>query len=263
VQHLGSAADLVRLDGGGQALVLRRKIGPLPVLSFTSRGPVWQPGSGFDDRVAALRRARIHLINAPGDDTDVLRAAGYRQILSPATIATLDLQADAQLQMAQARMQWRNAARKLKHSGLRICQPRPDPAMIGWLLTAETLQRRQKSYRAWPPAVTQALCLTSPAETHVFTANTGNTPHAALLFLRHGTAATYHIGWSDSIGRAASAHHALMLHAANWLSSHGVRQIDLGTVDTQNAPGLARFKIGTGARIAPLGGTWLRLLPRR
>jgi hypothetical protein len=35
--------------------------------------------------------------------------------------------------------------------------------------------------------------------------------------------------------------------------------LDLGTVDTENAPGLARFKIGSGAQIRSLGGTWLRI----
>jgi hypothetical protein len=35
--------------------------------------------------------------------------------------------------------------------------------------------------------------------------------------------------------------------------------LDLGTLDTQNAPGLARFKLGSGATAQLLGGTWARL----
>ena len=45
--------------------------------------------------------------------------------------------------------------------------------------------------------------------------------------------------------------------AAEELRKTGVQKIDLGTLDTVNAPGLARFKLGSGARAEPLGGTWL------
>ena len=90
-------------------------------------------------------------------------------------------------------------------------------------------------------------------------ADRGEGPVAAMMFLRHGSTATYHIGWSNAQGRAAHAHNLLLWRAAERLSSKGVKTLDLGTLDTVNAPGLARFKLGTGAMPHRLGGTWVTL----
>jgi hypothetical protein len=42
-----------------------------------------------------------------------------------------------------------------------------------------------------------------------------------------------------------------------WLASKGVATLELGQVDTEKAAGLARFKLGAGATLRPLGGSWL------
>jgi hypothetical protein len=43
------------------------------------------------------------------------------------------------------------------------------------------------------------------------------------------------------------------------LENLGTQVLDLGSVDTVSAPGLARFKLGAGAQVKSLGGTWLHL----
>ena len=80
-----------------------------------------------------------------------------------------------------------------------------------------------------------------------------------MLFLKHGTGATYHVGWTSDAGRKASAHNLILATAATRLAETGVTRLDLGTIDTENAPGLARFKLGSGAKPARTGGTWLGL----
>ena len=87
----------------------------------------------------------------------------------------------------------------------------------------------------------------------------GTTPVVAMLFLCHGPVATYHIGWSGPKGRAMGAHNLILASAMEWLADRGHLWLDLGVLDTQANPGLARFKIGAGARVRPMGGTWLRL----
>jgi hypothetical protein len=49
------------------------------------------------------------------------------------------------------------------------------------------------------------------------------------------------------------------------LQATGVEVIDLGLAEPDRAAGLARFKLGTGARLRRLGGSWLSscALPRR
>jgi hypothetical protein len=41
------------------------------------------------------------------------------------------------------------------------------------------------------------------------------------------------------------------------LKERGVRRVDLGTVDTDQSPGLARFKLGAGGVPLTLAGTYL------
>ena len=52
---------------------------------------------------------------------------------------------------------------------------------------------------------------------------------------------------------------SLLLRAAEALWAEGVRWLDLGSLDSERAPGLARFKLGTGAELRPLGATCLVL----
>lgn len=82
---------------------------------------------------------------------------------------------------------------------------------------------------------------------------------AYLLFLLHGTTATYHVGWAAPAARRTHAHTLLMWQATTYLHQRGLTRLDLGTLDTEAAPGLARFKLGTGATARPLGATLLRL----
>ncbi len=77
-----------------------------------------------------------------------------------------------------------------------------------------------------------------------------------MLFLRHGTTVSYHIGWTGREGRAASAHNLILDHAAKQFASEGATLMNLGLLDTETAPGLARFKLGSGARPVQTGGTW-------
>ena len=42
------------------------------------------------------------------------------------------------------------------------------------------------------------------------------------------------------------------------LKKAGVKTLDLGGIDTEAGPGLARFKIGTGGEVLSLSGSWTR-----
>lgn len=263
LSQIGRDTTIVDLGGAGQAVVIERSFARAVRLRLTSRGPVWRDDAVATDRVAALNDAPINLINAESEDDAVLRTAGFRQVMTTVTHAILPIHADPDHQMSQAHGKWRNAARQLDRGGMRITQTPLTPALLGWLLAVDRLQQQQKRFRALPGRLTRALVAAGPNDAHLFCASRGNTRHAAMLLLTHGTSATYHLGWTDTRGRQACAHHAMILSAARWLARKGVTQLDLGQIDTMSAPGLARFKIGTGARLRQLGGTWLRLRPWR
>ncbi|KJZ19992.1 GNAT family N-acetyltransferase [Loktanella sp. S4079] len=222
-------------------------------LNAAMRGPVWK--SPHADH-AELHRSNLRLINSDGGDTAILQKAGFRQIMTPAHVAELALSDDI---LTTAKPKWRNIWRQSQRGPIAISTAPFHAKHHDWLLQADQVQQKQKRFRALPHEIIHAYAKTAPYDVKVWSAYLNKEPIAGMLFLRHGDRVTYHLGWSGALGRKHAAHYAMIIHAALYFNSHGVRQMDLGTVDTHNAPGLARFKIGTGALIRPLGGTWLRL----
>lgn len=244
----------VRLDCG--TLMLRRRIGGLPVAML--------PRAQMDDPAATLELARkitqAPLILSPRAPVD-LTAQGALPLISPPHQAVIRLQNDTDAMRAALHGKWRNRLKHGEKSGLRmLCHALPRRA-DHWLLRADQTQQRRRGYRSWPVPLTLAFAATTPRAAMLFEAFAGTTPVAALLILRHGDTATYHIGHTTDPGRAASAHTLLMWTAMCWCAQQGHRWLDLGLINTISNPGLARFKLGAGADVMPLGGTWLHWAP--
>ncbi len=126
-------------------------------------------------------------------------------------------------------------------------------------MQAETAQRRARGYRALPLELARAWARVAADQARLVQCHWQGQTVAQMLILIHGTAATYHIGVTTDEGRRHAAHHLMLAQVADWLAARGVTQLDLGPVDTEGAPGLARFKIGSGATLHRTGGSWLRL----
>lgn len=237
----------------------RRRLPLVGTIDIVSRGPIWR------DRGASaewLRHVTAHggdtaamLLNADGIDAHDLRVAGFWPLMTPATLALLPLDQPVRMRAAM-QQKWRNRLNRAETAGLRI-ERRPLDDPDHWLLQAEVAQARARGYRGWPPAFSAAFAAANPGAAQVFQARRGSERLAGLVILHHGTMATYHIGHSTAAGRAANAMNLLLWQAMQWLSAQRVGMLDLGTIDTQDAPGLARFKLGTGAAVHRLGGSWL------
>ena len=80
---------------------------------------------------------------------------------------------------------------------------------------------------------------------------------AAMLFLIHGSTATYHVGWSNDAGRAANAHNLLLWRALIALQENGIATLDMGGINTRSLPGISRFKIGSGGAVTTYAGTFV------
>ncbi len=260
--QLGRRAAIDVLHDAGQVLVVSRRVRGFGDLRFASRGPVFQGHASHEDRIAALRGARLHLVNAAACDAGLMRAAGFWQVMTPAHVALLPLDPDPDTLLARAHGKWRNAARAglrgMAGSRVRVRQRPFCARRDGWLLAADAAQQADKGFRALPHAVSLAYARANPDDALMVTASEGAVPVAAMLILRHGAAATYQIGWSGARGRTLHAHHVMLLETASRLAKAGVSMLDLGLVNTVSAPGLARFKIGCGADICRLNGTWMR-----
>ncbi|MFN3664245.1 GNAT family N-acetyltransferase, partial [Yoonia sp.] len=161
--------------------------------------------------------------------------------------------------LARAHPKWRASWRKAQARDCTIRSAPWDNENHRWLLQADLAQQRRAGFCALPHALIPAFAATGRNAAVVYTAHLDNILIAAMLFLRHAPVVTYHLGWTSDLGRDCGAHHRMLIHAAQDFHAQGCGRLDLGTIDTHHAPGLARFKIGSGAQIRQLGGTWIRL----
>lgn len=260
---MGRPMIFLDLPGHGKAQVFSRRIWPVhKQFRMVSRGPVWDdlPSEALQhEAVSVLRNNKVRVINAEDIQPHILKAAGYRQIMTPSYVGVLTLGHGPDVRRNLMSIKWRNALRKAEALNLRVEMRDYHHSIDKWILDEDAKQQTSNGYRAMPGAVTQAFAIMNKGQARVVTVAKHAIPIAVMIFLRHGTVATYHIGWSSPEGRACNAHNLCLAHAADQLEAEGTMVIDMGSIDTVAAPGLARFKIGVGAQIKQLGGTWLHL----
>lgn len=243
--------------GSGVWQVQARRLPLLGRVEMISRGPVLPPGVALADWLArwqAERSGHALLLNAPPTPPGVLRAAGFWPLMTAATVALLPLARPPEMRAA-LHQKWRNRLARAERQGLSL--HRVAPRADHWMFRAEAEQRRDRGYRALPAALALAFARANPGHVWLYEAREWTAPVAAMLFLRHGRMASYQIGVTLPRGRETGAHNLILWRAMCDLAQAGHGLLDLGSVNTRDTPGLARFKLGTGARAECLGGTWL------
>ncbi|MEO9780296.1 MAG: GNAT family N-acetyltransferase [Sedimentitalea sp.] len=243
-------------------VILRRRLGGrLPVTMLSRPDPRLLPPEpdALRDWLLGADLGRAPILLSPDSPcADLLETLGAVPLVTPTSVAEIDLTISEDQRRARLHQKWRNRLTRAEtQNRLRVTECTRAPAPGHWLFAADRALQRRRGYRSWPEALTLAYGRENPNQTVLFTAYDGRDPVAAMLFLRHGDAVTYHIGHSTPAGRSLSAYTLLLWHAACWCAAHGHRRLDLGLIDTQHAAGLARFKLGAGAVTRPLGGTWL------
>ncbi|GHC45234.1 hypothetical protein [Neogemmobacter tilapiae] len=213
-----------------------------PGLRLVNRGPLG-PRAG-----PMLRRLARHWGVTLATPEHALPGWGRMPLITPRHQAIWRLDPDADAMRGNLSAKWRNRLLRAEERGLRITHGQV--ASLNELLTAEAIQRQQRGYRALPGA----FAIHWPGEKLLLEWREGGQMQAGMLFLRHGAWASYHIGWASDRGRAVFAHGPMLWKAARILSDQGISTLDLGTVDSAN-PGLAHFKLGTGAELRALGPT--------
>lgn len=242
---LGARLQWLSLDLGF-ALAVER--GPFRLVS---RGPVWTEATDVTSRTDAVRRLARHLgVTVVTPETPV---AGPRLIPLVTSMhhAIWDLRGDLRAGMAG---KWRNRLSRAERAGLAVAPT--GRATLAELITAEAAQRTRRHYHALPSRFTEAVPDTA---LRIWEWRPEGRLEAAMAFVRHGSSATYHLGWGSDLARSTGAQGLMLARAAESLRAEGACWLDLGTVDTDAAPGLARFKLGTGAALCRLGATLLVL----
>lgn len=258
--RLAGQSPLV-LDRLKDTLVLRRKIRGLQV-AMVNRAHVTKP-LRLLEMLQEEGLNRTPVILSPDNTVPELAKLGAVPLMSPARVALWDLNIDQDARRAALHQKWRNRLNRAERQGLRVTRQNMPCDANHWLLTADALQQQANGYKSWPAALTLAYAQANPGDAKLFQAFEGRDPVAAMLILRHGAGATYHVSHATARGKQLSAHNLLLWEAASWLSAKGCTQLDLGVINTEDAAGLARFKLGTGARLQTLGGTWAYWHPAR
>ncbi len=261
----------IDLDGAlaAQAQFIVRRFGRLGAVALCSRGPVWTRDIAAADRnriYRALKRTlplpglRFMLVTPDEAHGEPNGLSPMRRVITGMSTVMLDLTQDVDALRAGFEVRWRNRLASSERAGLSIQRVGTNPNQFRWLVDADLVQRRDKGLSGLPAAFFERYALSrSPAGKALLTlrADAGRDRAAAMMFLIHGSVATYEIGWTNELGRDLHAHNLILWNAMQSLKEQGVRQLDLGGVNTIRRAGLARFKPGTGGRVLTLAGTYL------
>lgn len=261
----------ITIDGQpvAQAQCLLRRWGRMGAVALCSRGPVWLRELPADDKAAALRalkrtlplRGLRFLLVTP--DEAAGQATGLsplRRIMTGMSTVMLDLEQDLDVLRAGFEGRWRNRLASSERAGLAIQRIGTQPNQFRWLVEADVAQRQEKGLSGLPAPFFERYALASAAAGKAMLtlrADAGRDRVAAMMFLIHGHAATYEIGWTSDPGRELHAHNLILWKAMQMLKAQGIRRLDLGGVNTERSAGLARFKLGTGGTVLTLAGTYL------
>lgn len=262
---------VVERDGEPLALAqfIVRRFGRLGAVALCSRGPLWlRPLDAADKSRAyrALRRTlplsglRFMLVTPEEAAGAPNGLSPLRRVMTGMSTVMLDLTQPPDALRAALDHRWRNRLVSGERAGLSVQRVGANPSQWRWLVDADIEQRRQKGLSGLPaPFFGHYVRVRAPATKAMLAlrADAGRERVAAMLFLQHGAAATYEIGWSGERGRELHAHNLLLWQAIGELQARGVRRLDLGGVNTGRSAGLARFKLGTGGEVLTLAGTYL------
>lgn len=261
----------IELDGEPTALaqLLVRRWGRYGAVALCSRGPLWRRELGADDK-AGIYRALKRTLPLPGLRFLLVtpeQAAGeahglspLRRVLTGMSTVLLDLAPEPEQLRARFDGRWRNRLASSERAGLTVQRVGSNPNQFRWLVEADIAQRQSKGLSGLPAPFFERYALArSPASKAVLTlrADAGRECVAAMMFLVHGSSATYEIGWTSDQGRDLHAHNLILWQAMQMLKAQGIRQLDLGGVNTIRSAGLARFKLGSGGRVLTLAGSYL------
>lgn len=257
------------------AQVFFRRVAGVMTLAQVLRGPVLlDPGlfdgaAGPHDLVPIFttlkdeihtgsRKVLFWTPEMPDDEASIsiMKQCGMRRILTGHGSSQIDLTPDEAMLRRALHGKWRNALVHAEGADLRVDTSSGGFA-IPWILERyEALRRRRRFGGPDPIMLAHVLTETATRNILLFRAFQKNEPVAAALFLRHGQAASYLVGWTGDAGRPLNAGTLLLWQGMRELKSRGVSCLDLGGIDTRKASGIARFKLGAGGEPYRLPGTF-------
>ena len=260
----------VHADGVPVAMAqfIVRRFGKLASLALCTRGPIWLHALSGADKALAYRAMRQSIpmrgLRFMMVTPDELQGADHglpsmRRVMSGAATVMMDIAQPMDALRANLDKRWRHRLGGAEKSELTIHRMGTNPGQYRWLLDAEMQQREDRGLEGMPPIWFQHYIESrkQPAKSVLLVrADVGRDRVAAMMFLLHGQAATYQVGWTSDAGRDLHAHNLILWKGIEELKERGIRQLDLGGVNTARSAGIARFKMATGGQVRVLAGSY-------
>ena len=245
-----------------------RRFGRLGAVALCTRGPIWlTPLSPKEEAAvyAALKKTiplqglRFVLFTPEIPQGQPHGLHPLRRVMTGMSTVMIDLTPSMEELRAQLDRRWRHRLVGGEASEMTIHRVGTNPGQFRWVLEAEMQQRSDKGLEGLPLDFFEHYVSSrpNPAKTILtLRADMGRDRIAAMMFLIHGEAAIYHVGWTTEQGRDYHAHNLILWKAMEELKSRGIRRLDLGGVNTIRSAGIARFKMSTGGDVLTLAGTY-------
>jgi lipid II:glycine glycyltransferase (peptidoglycan interpeptide bridge formation enzyme) len=260
------------LDEGlqvAQAQFIVRKWGKLGAVALSTRGPIWSKTLTPENeslvykalkKTLPLKGIRFMAITPEVAEGQAHGLHPMRRIMSGMSTVMLDISLPMSDIRAQLEGRWRTSLVGAEASEMKVHRVGTNEGQYRWLLDTEKQQRVDKQLEGLPiPFFDMYVQSRKQPAKNILTlrSDLGRDRIAAMMFLIHGEAATYQVGWTSDQGRELNAHHLILWRAIEELRERGIRVLDLGGVNTIRSAGVARFKMRTGGKILTLAGTYI------
>ena len=236
----------------GSCLIQSRKLPLIGAVNLMSRGPVLRDPSQVRSFLTDARRelrGPLVLNTASG-----MEKTGGLKVARGAKLAIIDVKPPEEARAAM-HQKWRNQLKKAEKSPLVTVNQPLNAHKHAWFLKTETQQQKSRGYKTYPAPFLLAYAAANKGKARLISALIDGKPAASMLVLMHGRMATYQAGVTTPEGRTHCAHNLILWNIICELNKKGVAQLDLGRADLSK--GLTRFKLGAGARVETLPGSYL------
>lgn len=288
---LSEKVDICRLvisDHTGEpvalAQLLIKKIGLFFKVAKLTRGPILLSAKLYEKRelerrkllsLEALRGFSIRRLwllfyicpeihSATNLEKDVERLGFQRTNEKKIGSAILDLTWEEERMFSNLNGKWRNLLRKAMKEGSRVRKLNGADLPIELIVSTYNKLKAEKNFTGISNNLLQCM-LTSPALSKNIYAyitfecrveeKAGETPSGLLIAIDHGHVCSYFVGYSDAEGRRKNVNYLLLWEAILEAKGRGQTIFDLGGLNENTPPGVARFKRGlNGVEYELLGG---------
>ena len=269
---LGARVLRARVEADGvvvaQAQFIVRQYSKFLSFALCTRGPMWLQPLAAHDKAQVYRRLRqslplggLRFMVVTPDETlsEDLGLPRFRRVMTGYSTVLLDISQPLDVLRANLDSRWRQPLSHAESAGLNVQRMGTNPGQYRWLLDAEMQQRAERNIDGMPLVWFEryAESRKQPSRNLLsLRADMARDRLAGMMFLIHGQAATYQVGWTTQAGRETNAHHLMLWRGIEALQERGVRLLDLGGINTQRSAGVARFKMATGGTVKQLAGSY-------